>query len=93
MVDGEVVVTRALTKADRNADGSLDLTAAWPVAITPGADQWVVAEAGWPLDRGYPDDTSVLGTYALVVPGYLPMGFTNPVFIDGNDDGIWGTGD
>jgi hypothetical protein len=92
VVDGEVVVTRALTKADRNADGSLDLTDAWPVAIT-GADQWVVAEAGWPLDRGYPDDTTILGTYALVVPGYLPMGFTNPVFIDGDGDGTWGTGD
>ena len=94
VVDGQVVVTRAIMKADRNADGSLDLIEAWPVAITPGVDQWVVAEAGWPLDRGYPDDTSVLGTYALVVPGYLPMGFTNPVFIDGDDeDGFWGTGD
>jgi hypothetical protein len=92
VVDGTVVETRTLTKADRTADGSLDLTDAWPVAVT-GGDQWVVAEAGWPLDHGYPADTTELGTYALVVPGYLPMGFTNPVFIDGNGDGIWGTGD
>jgi hypothetical protein len=92
VIDGEVVETRTLTKSDRSADGSLDLSDAWPVAVT-GADQWVVAEAGWPLDRGYPDDTTVLGTYALVVPGYLPMGFTNPVFIDGDGDGMWGTGD
>lgn len=92
VVDGEVAMTRTLTKADRNADGSLDFTDDWQVALT-GGDQWVVVEAGWPLDRGYPDDTTVLGTYALVVPGYLPMGFTNPVFIDGDGDGIWGTGE
>jgi hypothetical protein len=92
VVDGQVVMTRTLTKSDRNADGSLDLNDAWPVTVT-GADQWVVAEAGWPLDRGYPDDTTILGTYALVVPGYLPMGFANPVFIDGDGDGSWGTGD
>jgi hypothetical protein len=92
VVDGDVVETRTLTKADRSADGSLDLSDAWPVTVT-GADQWVVAEAGWPLDHGYPDDPTVLGTYALVVPGYLPMGFTNPVFIDGDGDGMWGPGD
>jgi hypothetical protein len=90
VIDGQVSVTRTLTDADRNADGSLDFTTSWDVPTT-GADQWVIAEAGWPLDRGYPDDTTVLGTYALVVPGYVPMGFTNPVFVDGDGDGSWGS--
>jgi hypothetical protein len=88
VVDGEIVETRVVTDADRNADGTLDLFTSWPVATT-GADQWVIAEAGWPLDQGYPDDPTVLGTYALVVPEYLPLGFTNPIFIDGDGDGSW----
>jgi hypothetical protein len=88
VVDGEIVETRIVTDADRNADGSLDLRTSWPVATT-GADQWVIAEAGWPLDQGYPDDPTVLGTYALVVPEYLPLGFTNPIFVDGEGDGNW----
>jgi hypothetical protein len=88
VVDGEIVETRVVTDADRNADGSLDLLTSWPVATT-GADQWVIAEAGWPLDQDYPDDPTVLGTYALVVPEYLPLGFTNPIFVDGDGDGNW----
>jgi hypothetical protein len=88
VVDGELVATRVLTDADRAKDGTLDLEIAWPVETT-GEDQFVLAEAGWPLDQGYPDDATVLGAYALVVPEYLPLGFTNPVFVDGDGDGSW----
>ncbi len=88
VVNGEVVATRELTDADRNEDGTLDLSTSFPVATTD-ADQWVIAEAGWPVDQDYPEAAKVLGAYALVVPEYLPIGFTNPVFVDGDGDGVW----
>jgi hypothetical protein len=88
VVNGEIVATRDLTKADRSADGTLDFSTSFPVATT-GADQWVIAEAGWPVDQDFPDDPKVLGVYNLVVPEYLPIGFTNPVFVDGDGDGMW----
>jgi hypothetical protein len=88
VVDGELTETWVLTDADREKDGTLDLELSFPVTTT-GGDQFVLAEAGWPLDQGYPDDATVLGAYALIVPEYLPLGFTNPVFVDGDGDGAW----
>ena len=49
----------------------------------------MLAEAGWPLQLG--DDglqPLVEGDYALVAPGYVPLGFTNPIRLDG-DGGGW----
>jgi hypothetical protein len=57
-------------------------------------DTYVLAEAGWNLDRDYPvGDEKSLGDYAVVAPGYVPMAFTNPIWIDEDGDGQWtGTG-
>jgi len=90
-VDGGMVVqTYNLLPTDREKDGSLDFQRSWTVPTTE-ADQWIVAEAGWWIDRSYPDDPAEeLGDYALVVPGYLPMGFANPVRVDNDGDKDWG---
>jgi len=58
----------------------------WPLALE--ADSWVVAEAGWPPADAGPTPEQ-LGQYALVAPGYVPVGFTNPVWIDADGDGLW----
>jgi hypothetical protein len=50
-------------------------------------DAWVVAEAGWPL--AWARDPELLGLYADVAPGHVPIGFTNPVFVDHEGDGEW----
>jgi hypothetical protein len=49
-------------------------------------DSWIVAEAGWPIAdwRG-----AVGGLYSILSPGSVPVGFTNPVFLDANGDGQW----
>ena len=53
------------------------------------ADSWVVAEAGWPLEDDATTSPVVEGLYGLVAPGYVPIGFTNPVRIDADGDGEW----
>ena len=29
------------------------------------------------------------GDYAAVLPGFTPFAFTNPIFVDADDDGVW----
>ena len=55
------------------------------VSIQADKDLWVVAEAGWPL--GTPPPNKLPGRYGVVVPGYVPVGFTNPVRVDVDGDG------
>ena len=40
--------------------------------------QWVLAEAGWPLDEEPRD----FGVYSQLYPGMVPLGFTNPLWLD-----------
>ncbi|MBW1877438.1 MAG: PHP domain-containing protein, partial [Deltaproteobacteria bacterium] len=65
----------------------VDMEVVWPIGIA--ADTWVIAEAGWPLESNGAQPY-VGGDYGLVAPGYVPLGFTNPVRIDGDGDGRWG---
>jgi hypothetical protein len=89
IINGEVAETVAVTDKERKEDGSLDVTYALNVPIM-GRDTYVLAEAGWPLDQPYPKGKEkLLGDFALVVPGYLPLGFTNAVWIDEDGDGAW----
>jgi hypothetical protein len=64
---------------------ALDISHDFELALTQ--DAWVVAEAGWPL--GWERDPELLGLYADVAPEFLPIGFTNPIFLDVDGDGIW----
>lgn len=84
VVDGEVVRTVSLGVAP-SVDG-LDRTDVFELDLP--ADAWVLAEAGHPLVGG---DTQPLlgGDYGLVAPGYVPLGFTNPVRVDADGDGQW----
>ena len=43
-----------------------------------GRDLWVLAEAGWPLEREHRPEE---GIYARLAPGHVPIGFTNPVWL------------
>lgn len=53
-------------------------------------DSWILAEAGWPLELDVPQTTiERLGDYALVAPGYVPVGFANPVRVDVDGDGVF----
>ena len=58
----------------------------WPLSLE--RDAWVIAEAGWPPEGPAPA-AEVLGDYARIAPGYAPLGFTNPIWIDADGDGDW----
>jgi hypothetical protein len=64
---------------DRELEWTLDLD----------RDSWLLVEAGWPLEAELPENPEdALGDYALLAPGYTPVGFTNPVRVDA--DGVMG---
>lgn len=74
VVDGEVLERWPLPPRVGPLDH--ELVASFHVE-RPG---WVLAEAGWPLafDGEQP---LVGGDYGLVAPGYVPLAFTNPVWL------------
>ncbi|MCO4746343.1 MAG: PHP domain-containing protein [Proteobacteria bacterium] len=74
--DGVEVWSAVLTETDRDANGVLDRT--FTVPLTIAADGWVIAEAGFAVGE-IPED---LGVYGQIAPGYVPVGFTNPVRLD-----------
>ena len=84
IANGEVV-QRILLPAPRVGE-SLDWERVWP--LSPAQDSWVSAEAGWPLEAHVAPVSWPGGAYAKVAPGYVPVGFTNPVRID-VDGGGW----
>ncbi len=65
--------------------GPTDLIHEFPLELD--GDTWLVAEAGWPLTQ--PRDREQLGLFADVAPDHVPIGFTNPVFVDHDGDGVW----
>jgi hypothetical protein len=80
VVDGEIVASEEID----NGRNLLDVTLTWPVLLT--VDGFVTAEAGWPLDE---DDRGVPEPYSLIAPGYVPVGWSNPVRVDRDGDGVW----
>ncbi len=78
VVDGEVVSEVALSPSSEDEtiryNGLLDLD------LQPGS-HWVVVEAGAPLDALAGQTEIETGTFGKVNPGHLPIGFTNPIFI------------
>ncbi len=87
VVNGEVVRTeeRDDDGIDRFEDGRLDRTFQW--TVQPQADAWILVEAGWELDPDLQVDDRSGEVYARVAPGYVPLGFTNPVRVDIDGDG------
>ena len=70
VVNGEVI--------QRARVGTLGANKRYDFALPGGQDMWVIAEAGWPLEReGRPEGTP----YARVAPGHVPVGFTNPIWL------------
>jgi hypothetical protein len=63
-----------------------DMTREWEVPLSLTADAWLIAEAGWSLTN--PERPA--GTYAMVAPGHVPIGFTNPIWLDVDGDEQWG---
>lgn len=45
-------------------------------------DGWLLVEAGWPIDDDREISPAVPGVYGRVAPGYVPLAFTNPVWLD-----------
>ena len=82
VVDGEVV---ELTDLDDTGVQRGELV----VQVALDGDGWILAEAGWPLTDDRPTSPEVGGLYGDVAPGYVPIGFTNPVLVDADDDGAW----
>jgi hypothetical protein len=93
VMNGLIVRVEQVDPGSRSPDEPFEETYIFPVPALP-FDTYVVAEAGWSLDRDYPvGNEKLLGDYAVVAPGYLPMAFTNPIWIDEDGDGKWtGTG-
>ena len=68
----------------REMVGDSPVDRSWSFKLDPSADAWVIAEAGHPLKDGdRPED----GHYATIAPGHVPIGFTNPIWLDRDDDG------
>jgi hypothetical protein len=93
VVNGLITRFAMVKPEDRPPGEPFESTYMWQIPPQQ-RDAFVVAEAGWSLDRDYPvGEEELLGDYATVVPGYLPIGFTNPIWIDQDGDGLWtGTG-
>jgi hypothetical protein len=80
VVNGEVVFQKRVEQTQAIERGR------WTVPVTLDKDSWIIAEAGWPLGRKTrPEGT----TYARVALGHVPVGFTNPVWVDVDGDGVW----
>ena len=62
----------------RESIGSLGVDTRFRFELPVGRELWVIAEAGWPLDREQRPDE---GVYARIAPGHVPIGFTNPVWL------------
>ncbi len=73
VINGEVVVR-----------GPPEEPLTWP--LTETQDYWILAEAGWPPEQDAPLTET---DYDLVAPGYVPVGFTNPIFVDADGNGRW----
>jgi hypothetical protein len=84
VVDGEVHHKVDLREDDSR--GRPILRGRWRWRVPLSGDTWMVAEAGWGL-RSL--ERPVDGFYPRVAPGHVPIGFTNPVRIDGGGDGRW----
>jgi len=85
---GATVFVTPLEADDRDEVGRLDIEVS--TKVTLDSDSWVVAEAGWPIDDDEPEDRNVsLGDYATVANGHVPLGFSNPIYVDADGDGAW----
>ena len=93
VVNGLIVRVEQIAPSERDLEEVFEKSYTFPIPAQP-RDSYVIAEAGWALDRAYPvGNEQELGDYAVVAPGYLPMAFTNPIWIDEDGDGKWtGTG-
>ncbi len=86
VTDGAVIQR---TELDIVGDGGMMTQRRFEWSIDVERDTWVLVEAGWPLD-GLPAAPDALPlAWRMVAPAYLPLGFTNPVRIDGDGDGRW----
>jgi|GEM_PF-1482135 len=84
------VVKARVSPHPRQAGEVLDQTFRFDLSVDK--DAWVMVEAGWPLAVPAPEGAealAVLGDYARVLPGYVPLGFANPVRLDVDGDGAW----
>lgn len=87
VVNGEVARREALADP-LPADGAVDRAVlSWTIDVE--RDSWILAEAGWPIDDPTAATAGRLGPYAEVVPGYVPLAFTNPVRADADGDEAW----
>jgi hypothetical protein len=93
VVNGVITHVEPIPPESRDLKEPFEKTFFFNVPAQP-FDTYVLAEAGWTLDVHYPvGKEKELGDYAVVAPGYLPMAFTNPIWIDEDGDGQWtGTG-
>ncbi|MGB0639638.1 MAG: CehA/McbA family metallohydrolase, partial [Myxococcota bacterium] len=80
IVNGEVVFRADIDDAQTISRGT------WTIPLTLTKDSWVIAEAGWPLGRATRPEAN---TYSRVAFGHVPVGFTNPVWLDVDNNGVW----
>lgn len=62
-------------------DGVTRFNGTIEIPIPDGNNNWVVFEAGATLDQ-LATGTGAAGTFGRVMPGHLPLGFTNPIFVN-----------
>ena len=68
----------------RETVGASPVDRSWTFKLDPPMDAWMIAEAGHPLeDTERPEGSP----YATIAPGHVPIGFTNPIWLDRDGDG------
>ena len=75
LVQGGKVVRRFEPKQVEGVVHRLDINVTLPI----DSDTWILAEAGESLDRPAADPGRL---YRKLAPGFVPIAFTNPVFVD-----------
>ncbi len=84
IVNGQVARTISLTPAPDPAP-VLRYSGTETLALT--RDAWIVVEAGAALPADPTQEPPVPPAYAKVAPGFSPLSFTNPVFVDVDGNG------
>jgi len=79
IVNGSIVAVRPISSVDRFE---------WAIPLELSRDAWVIAEAGVPVSHS-PEAIDPTSPYGVIAPGHVPIGFTNPVYLDAQGDETW----
>lgn len=87
VVNGDVVERVQLGVGGDPGGPAVDVSHTFSVHVE--ADSWLLVEVGWPLDAPPEAVDDLPAAWRWSAPGHVPLGFTNPVRLDADGDGVW----